>query len=120
MAATIKDDVFLDEDDIEEGDDNVGESYVLPNFMPTTAWDIMRRFPCTPGAAGAVTELTTSARPSAPSPQCEGCGPSLMRRNSSLQAGGQSICFGNYTFYRCTHCRPQVVRPLVRPSEPST
>ena len=55
MAMTIKEDVFLDDDDIKEGDDDGGGSYVLPNFMPA-AWDIMRRFPRRPEAAGAATE----------------------------------------------------------------
>ena len=99
MAATIEDDVSLDDaDDIKEGDDDGGESYVLPNFMPD-ARDIMWRFPCTPRAAGAVTKLASSVRPSAPSPQREGCGPSSLRRNSSLPAGARSICFGNYTSF---------------------
>jgi hypothetical protein len=55
MAATIEGNVSLDDDNIKEGDDNRGESYVLPNFMPA-ARDIMRRFPRRPEAAGAATE----------------------------------------------------------------
>ena len=55
MAATIEDDVSLNNNDIEEGDDDGGESYVLPNFMPASR-DIMRRFPRRPEAAGAATE----------------------------------------------------------------
>jgi hypothetical protein len=111
MAATIEDDASLDDDDdIEEGNNDGEKSYVLPNFMPA-ARDIMWRFPCTPGAAGAVTELASSARSLALSPQREGCGLSSMRRNCSLPVGTRSICFENYTFIRCTHCRPRVVRP---------
>jgi hypothetical protein len=36
MAATIEDNASLDndDDDIEEGDNDWGKSYVLPNFMP--------------------------------------------------------------------------------------
>jgi hypothetical protein len=98
MAATIENDASLDDNDnFEEGDNNTGKSYVLPNIMPA-ARDIMPRFPCTPGVAGAVTELASSARSLAPSLQHEGCGPSSMRKNSSLPAGTQSICFWNYTF----------------------
>lgn len=48
MAATIEEDVSLDDDD-------GGESYVLPNFMPA-ARDIMRRFSRRAEAAGAATE----------------------------------------------------------------
>ena len=33
MAATIEEDVSLDNINIEDGDDDGGESYVLPNFM---------------------------------------------------------------------------------------
>ena len=55
MAATIEEDVSLDDDDIKDGDDDGGESYVLPDFMPA-ARDIMRRFPRRHGAAGAATE----------------------------------------------------------------
>ena len=49
MAATIN------EDDIEDGDDDGGESYILPNFMLATQ-DIMRRFPRRSEAAGAATK----------------------------------------------------------------
>ena len=55
MAATIEEDVSLDNDNIEDEDDDGGESYVLPNFLPA-ARDIMRRFPRRPDAAGAATE----------------------------------------------------------------
>ena len=55
MATTIEEDVSLDDDDIEDGDNDEGESYVLPNFMPA-ARDIMRRFPRRPEAAVAATE----------------------------------------------------------------
>ena len=55
MAATIEEDVSLDNDDIEDEDDNGGESYVLPNFLRATR-DIMRRFPRRPEAAGAATK----------------------------------------------------------------
>ena len=55
MAATIEEDVSLDNDDIEDEDDDGGESYVLPDFLPA-ARDIMRRFPRRPDAAGAATE----------------------------------------------------------------
>jgi hypothetical protein len=33
-AATIEEDISLDNDDIEEGDNDGEESYVLPNFTP--------------------------------------------------------------------------------------
>ena len=71
MAATIEEDVSLDDDDIEEGDDDGGESYVLPDFMPA-ARDIMRRFPRRPEAAGAATDDRGSRLPRDlrhPSPQ---------------------------------------------------
>jgi hypothetical protein len=55
MAATIEEDVSLDNYDIEDDDALVGETYVLPDIMPA-ARDIMRRFPRRPGAAGAATE----------------------------------------------------------------
>ena len=55
MAATIEDDVSLDNNNIEEGDDDGRESYVLPNFMPA-ARDIMQLFPRRPQVAGAATE----------------------------------------------------------------
>ncbi len=57
MATMIEDDVSLDNDYIEEGDDEGGESYnVLPNFM-SAARDIMWRFPCRPQTAGVVTKV---------------------------------------------------------------
>jgi hypothetical protein len=55
MAATIEEDVYLDDNDIKKGDDDRGESYVLPIFMPATR-DIMWWFPRRPEAAGAATE----------------------------------------------------------------
>ncbi len=55
MAAMIEEDVSLDDDDIKDGDDDGGESYILPNFMPA-AWDIMQWFPRRPEAAGAATK----------------------------------------------------------------
>jgi hypothetical protein len=41
MAATIKEDVSLDNDNIEDDDALVGETYVLPDNIPT-ARDIIR------------------------------------------------------------------------------
>ncbi len=142
MAASIEEDVSLDNNDIEDGDDNRGGSYILPNFMPA-ARDIMRRFPRRPKAAGAATEapgsrllrdlrhpydiededddggesynlpnfmpgspaaprpleqrprLAPFARPSAPlSTTWRGCASSLARRNSSRPMDDQSIYFG--------------------------
>ena len=55
MAATIKEDVSLDNANIEDDGALVGETYVLPDIMPA-ARDIMWRFPRRPGAAGAATE----------------------------------------------------------------
>jgi hypothetical protein len=55
MAATIEEDVSLNNDDIEDGDNAGGESYVLPDFIPA-ARDIMRRFSRRPEAAGVATE----------------------------------------------------------------
>ncbi len=52
---TIEEDVSLNDKDFEDGDNDGGESYVLPDFMPA-ARDIMRRFPRRPEAAGAATE----------------------------------------------------------------
>ena len=55
MAATIEEDVSLYNDNIEDDDALVGETYVLPDIM-CAARDIMWRFPRRPGAAGAATE----------------------------------------------------------------
>jgi hypothetical protein len=48
----IEDDISLN--DI-KGDDALRYTYIVPNFIPAI-WDIMWRFPCTPGAAKAVIE----------------------------------------------------------------
>ncbi len=55
VAVTIEDDISLD--DI-EGDDASGDTYIVPNFI-LAIWDIMWRFPCTPGVAKTVTKART-------------------------------------------------------------